>query len=132
MLGWLGPKCPLDTGEKMWTEYRMRWLAGKLGLGRLVGSEVILPQEQFFPDPYTGTPADARQMFDRVCGYMKLNPRRFDFDVMPDDAIEGAVGLYYEGDRPRILLARVSSPTPNGWWRRSPMSWPTTSSWGAG
>ena len=96
MLAWLGPKCPLDTGEKMWTEFRMRWLAGKLGLARLVDAEVILPQHRFFPDLYTGTPTDARRIFDRVCGYMKLDPNRFDLEVLPDDSIQGAVGLYYE------------------------------------
>ena len=37
MLGWLRPRCPLDTGEKMWIEFRMRWLAGKLGS---IGSSV--------------------------------------------------------------------------------------------
>ncbi len=112
MLGWLGPKCPLDTGEKMWTEFRMRWLAGKLGMDRLVGSEVILPQDRYFPEPYTGTPADARRIFDRVCGYMRLDPNRFDFEVLPDDSIQGAVGLYYEGERPRIVLVSAQLPDP--------------------
>jgi hypothetical protein len=91
MLGWLGPRCPLDNGEKLWTEFRMRWLAGKLGLDRLLGTEVILPQDRFLPDPYTATPADARRIFDRVCGDMKLDPDRFDLEVHPDDSIRGVV-----------------------------------------
>jgi HEAT repeats len=112
MPGWLGPRCPLETGEKMWTEYRMRWLAGKLGFDRLVGSEVILPIPQYFPDPYTGTPADVWRIFDRVCGYMKLDPAPFDLEVVPDDFIRGAVGLYSQAERPRIVLARAQLSDP--------------------
>jgi hypothetical protein len=59
MLGWLGPKCPLDTGEKMWTEFRMRWLAGKLGLDRLIGSDVICRRaSSVTPWPGAPTPAE--------------------------------------------------------------------------
>lgn len=112
MLGWFRPKCPLDTGEKMWTEFRMRWLAGKLGLDRLVDAAVILPDQRFFPDPYRGTPDDARRIFDRVCGYMKLEPTRFDLEVLPGDSMDGAVGLYYRDERPRIELASAQLSDP--------------------
>jgi HEAT repeats len=112
MLGWLGPKCPLDTGEKMWTEHRMRWLAGKLGINRLMASEVILPEPRFFPDPYGGTLADARRIFDRVCGYMGLDPERFELEVLPDESIRGAAGIYEPGERPRITLASAQLPDP--------------------
>jgi hypothetical protein len=112
MLGWLKPRCPLDTGEKRWTEYRMRWLAGKLGLDRLVCCDVILPEHRFFPDPYNGTPDDAPRIFERVCGYMNLDPSRFDLHVLPDDAIQGAVGLYHRGERPQIILAHSQLADP--------------------
>ena len=26
MFGWFAPKCPLELSQKVWTEYRMRWL----------------------------------------------------------------------------------------------------------
>ena len=112
MLAWLGPKCPLATGEKMWTEFRMRWLAGKLGVDRLLCSEVVLPEGRFFPGPYAGTPADARRIFDRVCGYMKLDPNRFEFNILPDSAMPDAVGAYCEAERPQIVLAyrQLSDP----------------------
>jgi hypothetical protein len=38
-MGWLGPKCPLETGEKTWIEFRMRWLA-------LLGGELITIREE--------------------------------------------------------------------------------------
>ena len=112
MLGWLRPRCPLATGGKMWIEFRMRWLAGKLGIDRLIGSEVILPEPRYFPDPYNRAPEDARRIFDRVCGYMKLDPDKFVLEIVPDDSIPGAAGLYYQEERPRIVLAesRLSDP----------------------
>ena len=35
MFGWRSAKCPLDTYEKTWTEWRMRWLAEQFGIERL-------------------------------------------------------------------------------------------------
>jgi hypothetical protein len=83
----------------------MRWLAGKLGIDRVKRAEVILPDAEYFPDPYTGVPGDARRIFDRVCGYMGLDPDRLDLDVVPDDDIPGFAGQYIAGERPRIVLA---------------------------
>ena len=90
----------------------MRWLAGKLGLDRLVSAEVILPEPRFFPDSYSGTPDDARRIFSRVCGYMKLDPNRFELEVIPGDSIPHAAGLYQTGDRPRIVLADAQLADP--------------------
>src|SRR5437762_1035354 len=36
MFGWFAPKCPLATWEKVWTETRMRWLADRFGVRRLL------------------------------------------------------------------------------------------------
>jgi hypothetical protein len=112
MFAWLEPKCPLDTAPKLWTECRMRWLAGKLGLDRLASAEVILPEHRYFPDAYAGTPADARLIFNRVCAYMKLDPNRFDLDVLPDEQIPHAAGWYFQGERPRIALAFTQLADP--------------------
>jgi hypothetical protein len=42
MFGWFVPKCPLNTREK-WTEDRMRWLADRFGIDRLLSAKVVLP-----------------------------------------------------------------------------------------
>jgi hypothetical protein len=106
MLSWLRSQCPLETAEKAWIEWRMRWLAGKLGLDRLQSSEVILPHAHYFPDRYTGTLEDGRRIFDRVCGYMNLDPCRYELEILPDASMGHYAGLYEGPDRPRILLAR--------------------------
>ena len=105
MLNWLKPTCPVETGWKIWTESRMRWLTDKLGFDRLASIEVILPEHRYFPDPYTATPADAGKIFERVCGYMNLDPNRFDLEVIPDEELDDFVGEYIAGERPRIVVA---------------------------
>jgi hypothetical protein len=104
ILSWLGPKSPLETAEKVWIESRMRWLAGQLGLDRLQSSQVILPDARFFPDRYTGTADDGRRIFDRVCGYMKLDPNRYELEFLHDVCMGDFAGLYDGPARPRILL----------------------------
>src|SRR5580704_16278966 len=94
MSGWFAPKCPLDTWEKTWTETRMRWLADQFGIEQLLQTEVILPTDQYFPDPYHGTAADARQLMNQLCGYMGIDPQRIDLEVCADFQLPGAAGHY--------------------------------------
>jgi hypothetical protein len=110
MLNWLIPMCPVETGWKIWTESRMRWLTDKLGFDRLASIEVILPEHRYFPDPYAATPDDARKVFDRVCGYMKLDPNRFELDVIPEEELDDFVGEYIAGERPRIVVTTSQLP----------------------
>jgi len=64
MFGWFAPKCPLRTGEKTWTETRMRWLADTFGVDRLLKAHVLVPTPTSFPTPYHGTPADAQHVLN--------------------------------------------------------------------
>ena len=43
---------------------------------------------------------------------MKLDPNRFEMEVLPGDSIPGAVGLYYLGEQPRIVLASEQLADP--------------------
>jgi hypothetical protein len=94
MFGLFAPRCPLDTWEKAWVEWRMRWLAGKLGPDRMLQAEVILPGDEHFPDPYDGTPEAARLMMDRLCGYLGVGSGSIGFEVWPGDDLPGARGHY--------------------------------------
>jgi hypothetical protein len=103
MFGWLfPPRCPVDPKEKVWVEYRTRWLAQEFGLERLRRARVILPTPEFFPDPYQASEAGGRRLYERVCGYLGIQPGSAPLAfyegerLVPgaEGATHGAAGLY--------------------------------------
>lgn len=74
MFGWFKPQCPVDSAAKQWIEERLRWLSDQFGRDLFTAGEIILPTDEFFPDPVDQTEASIRDLLDRVCGYMKVNP----------------------------------------------------------
>lgn len=113
MFGWFAPKCPVATWEKAWVEWRMRWLADRLGVHRLLDAEVVLPTDDYFPDPYDGTAEDARRLMDRLCGYMAVDGGQLDLEVCDDLELSGAAGHYDAGGRTTtIRLARSQLDDP--------------------
>ncbi len=91
MFGPFRPTCPCDPAAKCWLEQRLEWLARNFGLHLLLERAVILPTDEFFPDPYDGTPAAVRRMFRRVCHYMEVDPNRVEIKLFTDRT-PGAVG----------------------------------------
>jgi hypothetical protein len=104
MFGWFAPHCPLNTLEKTWTEVRMRWLARQLGIDRLLRAEVVLPTDEYFPDPYEGTLEDARQLMRRLCGCMGIDPRKLWLETFPDEMRKDSLG-FYDGERRTVWAA---------------------------
>lgn len=86
MFGWLRsrPTCPIDAATREWVDRRWAWLESEFGVKRLRGRPVILPRPEFFPDPYHGEEADVRQMLDRVCGYMDIDPATVEMVLYED------------------------------------------------
>ena len=78
------PRCPLNAGEKAWVEYRVTWLVEFLGAERLRNFQAILPTGEFFPLPYHGEPEEVQAVFERVCGYMDLDPRRYRLNLFDE------------------------------------------------
>jgi len=74
-MGWFTPKCPLDSESKEWVEESFNWLIEAVGSDVLRNVEVILPIEEHFPDRYDGSRASIRQMAERICGYMDVDPK---------------------------------------------------------
>jgi HEAT repeat protein len=114
MFGWFRPRCPVEPPDKVWIERRMTWLAHVLGLERCRDAQVVLPTREFFPDPYDGEEADVRPLLERVCGYMGIDPGRFDlafFDKRPDDDRD-PLGLYFRGKPERIEINRSELADP--------------------
>jgi hypothetical protein len=84
MFGWFRPTCPCDSAAKRWVEDRLQWLSRQFGLHILLERPVILPTDEFFPDPYDGSAKAVRQMFHRVCDYMAVDPDDVEIKLFTD------------------------------------------------
>lgn len=71
---WFTPKCPVDDETREWIDNAFQWLIDELGLETLREAEMILPTEEYFPDPYNGSRVSIQKMLDRVCGFMDVDP----------------------------------------------------------
>jgi len=108
MPGWFKPRCPVDDLAKQWIENRLRWLSGQFGRDVFTRRAVILPTQDFFPDPMDGSEASVRSLLDQVCRYMNVNPDCVELELFTnhrelwlvnDDGKylpTGAAGLYEE------------------------------------
>lgn len=109
MFGLFAPSCPIETAEKAWVEWRMRWLATRLGIDRMLDATVVLPTDAFFPEKYQADEASARICLDRVCKHMRVDPMALTLTVLPDEAMPGAAGLYQQREKPQWPQRRSHS-----------------------
>ncbi len=105
-------KCPLDTREKTWVETRMRWLAERLGIQRLLHAELVVPTERYFPEPYDETPEDAQRLLDRLCFFFGLPPGDLSLEVCEDLQLHGAAGRDDRAGAKTILVAESRLDDP--------------------
>ena len=113
MFGLLRPKPPLGAWEKAWVETQMHRLAQQFVHHRLLESEVILPNEDYFPGDFRGSEEDAQQYLDLVLRYMRAEAVELQIAVCEDcqcgprrSAVESA------DERPVIQIpqTRLSDP----------------------
>jgi hypothetical protein len=104
MFDWLTDRsgCPVDPATRDWIDRRWAWLEDPFGRDRLLRTRVILPEPEDFPDPFAGSPEDARVMLDRVCGYLGIDPGTVELSVYEDrnpvhggQWRQGTAGLYH-------------------------------------
>ena len=105
---WFKPRCPVDPAAKRWIEGRLQWLSEQFGRDVFTRRAIILPTNEFFPDPVDGTEASVRNLLNQVCGYMDVDPELVALEMftnetelwLVDDAGKylptGAAGLYEE------------------------------------
>ncbi|MBW3542730.1 MAG: HEAT repeat domain-containing protein [Planctomycetes bacterium] len=129
MLGWFRPRCPVDAQEKTWIELRMSWLAEQFGLERMRAATVVLPTHDLSAPPAAGGEAGLRQLHDRLCRFLDIDPAEIDLSLVDDETfgsfherLEGTVirtegwsGIYQLHDgRAIIHLARSLLAWPEG------------------
>jgi hypothetical protein len=93
MLGWLRPTCPCDAAAKRWIEDRLQWLSHQFGLHILLERPIILPTNEFFPDPYDGSLNTVRRLFRRVCDYMEVDPKAVEIKLFTDRTPDSMVAI---------------------------------------
>lgn len=121
-MGWFTAKCPVDDETREWIDDAFRWLVQELTVDVLNSVEVVLPTEDFFPDPYDGSRGSIRKMLERVCRYMDVDPtlveiRFFEGDddsrfhpLASDGSQRGhAVGSYRMGRSGKYLISLDTS-----------------------
>jgi len=84
-MGWFTPRCPVGAEDKVWIEESMLWLIEEFGADTLRDCTVILPTDEFFPDPFSEEEDDVRTLVDRVCGYMGVSPGRVELNFFTDE-----------------------------------------------
>ncbi len=114
------PKCPIPEDARRWVDYSLRWLLAQFECYDLLNAPVVLPDQEFFPDPFNGSEACVQRMLERVCGHMRVDPTRLELALFTErlqwpsqlrlyvggKSHQGAAGLYIDeegGDR--IVLA---------------------------
>lgn len=84
-MSWFTPKCPVGVEDKVWIEESMLWLIEEFGGDTLRDRTVVLPTDEFFPDPFSEEEDDVRALVNRVCGYMGVRPERVELNLFTDE-----------------------------------------------
>lgn len=120
-MNWFTPKCPVNADEKAWIEESMLWLMDEFGTDSLREVRVVLPTEEFFPDPFSADEDDVRALVNRVCGYMEVDADRVELAFYADEdkdlratlpayesSYEGTAG-HYRKRRNKFVISIESS-----------------------
>lgn len=84
-MNWFTTKCPVEADDKDWIEDSMLWLTEEFGPDTLRDVTVVLPTDDFFPEPFSDDEDDVQALVDRVCGYMGVNPERIELEFFTDE-----------------------------------------------
>ncbi|REK09852.1 MAG: hypothetical protein DWQ37_17225 [Planctomycetota bacterium] len=76
--------CPCDPAAKAWIERRLHWLADEFDDHAFNGRRLVLPTADFFPDRYDGSPETVASLWERVCGYMDVEPDRVTLELISE------------------------------------------------
>lgn len=74
----------MTEDERDWVDEGYARLSKMLGRSRMLECQVVLPTNEFFPDPYDGTETALEKMFRRVCKYMGVDRTAVELSLIPD------------------------------------------------
>ena len=118
MFGLTKPKLPVTEAQKKWVDDGFLRLAKLLGSQRLLESTPVTPTPEHFPDRYDRSEEALRLMFERVAGYMQVDPGEVELTLFAEGHdltrslvpfheghSSGAGGLYHGDDDGRARIA---------------------------
>jgi hypothetical protein len=111
MFGLLKPKLPLDQDQQDWADRSFRRLDSLLGARRLLDATVMLPTQEYFPDPYDKSEESLRRMVDRVAVAMMVNPTQIDVELFSSE---------YDVSRTLVPLFSGKDSAPGGLYFHAP------------
>jgi hypothetical protein len=91
MLAWLFPRPPVDLTEKTWVETRMGFLAEQFGWAHLLDAPVWSPTAGCLLGTCDGTCDGARRLMVRLCDHLRIDPRGFALEPLPDASCRGGI-----------------------------------------
>jgi len=110
------PSRPVTQDQRKWVDEGFRRPS------RMTTARVVLPTDEYFPDPWHPDPDGLRSLFHRVCGLLHVDAGRIDLQVIPDDARKlidlipiadarssGAAGVHMSGDQGELPVIGVRS-----------------------
>ena len=81
-------------------EKSMLWLTKQFGKKTLQEVEVILPEKEYFPDPFSKSQSGVAKVVERVCGYMRVNPKKIRAEIYSETARHPPEAAALPGGRP--------------------------------
>jgi hypothetical protein len=115
MFGWFSASCPVDVRAKSWIEERLLWLNREFEASVFSDDKpIVLPLQEYFPDPYDGSEESVWNMFQRICGYMDVAPSLIDLQFCSDAGnlwlvndlgqyLPHSAGTYSEGEEKFVV-----------------------------
>jgi hypothetical protein len=94
--------CPVDASQQAWIEGRMHWFVEQFGL-EAARRPVALPTAQFYPNLYTGTPAQIDQLITSTCAVMGVERASFSVELFDGSAAETEQRLSSRTSRKRSV-----------------------------
>ena len=88
-------RLPVEPAIREWIDEHWTWLVETLGVRDF---RVIEPSDEYFPDPWDGSPEAAIKLFARVVGYTGLAGDRVELGLVPPQA-EAPPALIQQGER---------------------------------
>jgi tetratricopeptide (TPR) repeat protein len=120
MLQWFRrrPTCPIEPDVRAWVDRRAVWIVQQFGMERVRRQPIILPNAEYFPDPYHPTGIGVRTLLDRVARYMGVDSVRIDIEFYSEQrhlaeqlALRGmqqTLGLYDDRDNRTTIWLEAS------------------------